>query len=67
MIRVECTIQVFELGVNSQESAAQPSILVRNHWNRHDLVVLCVNGQEYTVKAEDLQVAVSNAIRTAKY
>ena len=64
-IKVECTVQVLELGRKEiPPSNEQPKILVRNHWNRSQLVVLKIGDQDYTVNGRDLITAIENAMRS---
>lgn len=39
------------------------SIVVRNHWNLDDRVVLVVDGKEHVVLVADLRNAIDNAVR----
>jgi len=39
-----------------------PTIKILSHWNRNCLVVIMIEGKEYTVSASDLSKAINNAI-----
>jgi len=65
MAKVETinTIHVYEVDgaeLNSFKSD-KPSVIIKNHWNRSEFVVIEMNGAKYTVLASDLHKAICNA------
>lgn len=56
-------VRVYE--VNGTEITGIPDeskdIMIINHWNRRNLIVIEVNGEKYTVVADDLKRAIDNA------
>ena len=68
-IDVSSIVQVYEVdgaeikGLKSDK----PNIIIRNHWNRRELVELEVGGQRLTVSASDLERAIANAQNAHRY
>lgn len=54
-------IQHYEINGDDKAVSEKPFIIIENHWNRHDFVVLVVDGIRFTVSATDLRKAVDNA------
>jgi len=56
-------VEVYE--ENGQELNAlrskKPSIVIREHWNRKDFVIVNMGELSYTVCAKDLEKAIQNA------
>lgn len=64
-IKVECAVSVSEVdGTDVSLNSEQLKLIVRSHWNRDELVVVWIGGQEYTVTGRDLIVAIENAMRS---
>lgn len=57
------TIEVFEengTALNAIRSK-KPSITIREHWNRRELVIVNMGDKSYSVLASDLIAAIQNA------
>jgi hypothetical protein len=48
-------------------SSDRPKVIVKEHWNRREFVVIEVNGKELTVLADELKRAIDNAQNAHKY
>ncbi len=65
VIEVSCAVRAFpEI---SEGHTGINSIIVKNHWNDHDKIVVLVEGCAVTVLAKDLIAAVANATNTGKF
>lgn len=60
MIKITCRVE-------SYDDPIKPSILVYNHWNDKQMVVLEIGEQKITVKASDLEAAIKNCTNTGRY
>ena len=67
MINVSNEITVYER--NGQDSITHDKkiIEVKSHWNRHNLVVIRIDNESYTVDGGDLREAIKNAQNVSKY
>lgn len=62
MISVANRITVYEVnGKEGEPSVPRPEITVTSHWNRNNFVTIEIEGQRYTVVANDLLAAIQNA------
>jgi hypothetical protein len=60
MVKVTCQ-------VNSYDDPAKQSLMLHNHWNDSNMVVLKIDEIEITVKAKELKAAIDNCTNTAKF
>lgn len=58
-MKSENTIEVYE--VNGAEASNHPPIIITNYWHGRDRIVLEISKQKYTILADDLQRAITNA------
>lgn len=65
MIEVSCAIRAFP-EIN-EGSTGINSIIVKNHWNDPEKIVILVEGCAVTVLAKDLIAAIENAVNTGKF
>ena len=61
MIKVTCQVEVYN------ESKAEPSIKIHNHWCFNNRVEIEIDGKRYCVIAEDIITAIKNCINIARY
>ncbi len=66
MISVTSTLKAYEIDGKTAPIDATP-ISVKSHWNRDELVVLVIEGKEYTVLAKDLRAAIENGTNVARF
>ncbi len=64
MIEIKQEIQVYEIDGEDVGGVDGKTIGINGHWNNPRLVVIVVDGKEYTVSGRDMQVAMDNAMRT---
>lgn len=50
--------------VPTYDEPAKTTMYVHSHWNRKNLLVLEVGSEKRTVNAEELKIAINNAINT---
>lgn len=50
-----------EVSVYPDNGHSQEKVVIKNHWNLRDRVVLCIGGKEYVCVASHLQKAIANA------
>lgn len=62
MIKVSNEIKTYEGG-----QLDKPVIQLNSHWNDNKMVVIVIDGKQYTVCAADLKAAVDNATNTARF
>ena len=62
MRRIKVTCQI-----NDYSNPAQPSIKVHAHWNESKMVVIEIDGKEYTVSGKELKIAIDNAMNTGDW
>lgn len=43
------------------------TMIIMNHWNHRDRVVIEINGKKYTFIARDLKLAIDNAVNCHGY
>ena len=70
MIEVVNTVEVYELngGELRDIKSKKPKLVVKNHWNRNEFVVLQIDeGKIITVLAKDLRAAIDNATNSARF
>lgn len=67
MIKVINELDVVELNGIEVPPGSEGKITVLSHWLRDQLVVLEIEGKRYTLKARDLQAAITNATNTVKF
>lgn len=60
-MKVKNEIEIYELDDTEVSSANRIHIGIDSHWNSNDRIVLVVAGKRYTVIAEDLRKAITNA------
>lgn len=60
-IETECRVSDYSDGATIGN---RRSIVVKNHWNHSDRVVLVVGDTEYVVIADDLRAAIANAVNS---
>ena len=60
MIKVSCEVQNYD-------NPSKQDLFVHNHWNDDRMVVLEINGERFTVSAEDLQKAIANCTNINRY
>ena len=64
--RIESINRVEAYEENGQElktpRSKKPSIIIREHWNRKEFVIINMGELSYTVCANDLQKAIQNAV-----
>lgn len=68
-MEVENKIKIYEVeGQKAQQSGSgSPMITVKNHWNSPKFIVLkCDDGKSYTVVANEIIAAVTNAMNSVK-
>lgn len=56
VIDVHCNVREYP-----DEEQPYQTLIVRNHWNRKDMVVLEIDGKRYTFIAHHLKKAIDNA------
>lgn len=56
-MEVRTKIKIYEI----DEISVNSTLEVISHWNMTDRIVLKISGNEYTVIAEDLIIAIKNA------
>ena len=62
---IEVTNEVRILETNGRETLTEnKTLLVMSHLKRRNYVVLCIEGQNYTVRADDLVNAAENSRNT---
>lgn len=54
MIEVSCIVKIYD------QEPKEEDLLVHNHWNRSEMVVIEVGGRRYTVSANDMKAAIDN-------
>ena len=64
MIKVTNEVNVYEVNGSEPKPGERPTVLVRSHWNRSNLVVLEIGDLRLAVTAADLQAAIRNATNT---
>jgi len=62
MSRIKVTCQI-----NDYSKPAQQSIKIHAHWNDSKMVVLEIDGKEYTVSGKELKTAIDNAMNTGDW
>ena len=70
MIEVVNTVEVYELNdVELRDiKSKKPKLVVKNHWNRSEFVVLQIDeGKIITVLAKDLKAAIDNSTNSARF
>lgn len=66
-IEVECVVECYEVdGKEVEIGGDRPKLRVLSHWNNDHMVILKIGTKTWTVVAEHLDAAVTNATRTAK-
>ena len=60
-MKVENTIDIYEVNGASTAIGEKPELKVKSHWNSRYLVVIEIDGQRYGVDAEELRKAIQNA------
>ena len=70
MIKVQSVIECYEVDGQEVKTVAttgkRPSIAVRSHWLKSELVVLEAGDKTFTVLLKDLVAAAENAANSAK-
>ncbi len=62
-VDIRQTIQIYE--EDDEELSGGGKLLgIDSHWNRNDMVILVIGRKKYTVVADDLILAVKNAMNT---
>lgn len=61
MKSTETKIDVYEVDGSDTKGIDRPQIKIKNHWNRRNLIVLEIEGKEYTVVASELNKGIENA------
>ena len=62
------TIKIYELnGSERKVDENLPNVIVKNHWNRRDFVIIEIDNNEYTVLADELSRAIDNAQHAHKH
>ena len=67
---INATSEVICYEVDGKETLLKrdcPKLVIKNHWNVNDFVVLDINGKQFTVCAKDLQTAIDNATNSARF
>ena len=60
-VDVECNVKIYEVNGEESRAVGGPSLMVRSHWNRGSMVVLVIDGKEYTVHGSDFARAIEKA------
>ena len=60
MIDVSCKVKNYD-------NPAKVDLKVHNHWNQSAFVVLEINGEKYTVDANDLKRAIENCMNVNRW
>lgn len=55
------TLEIYEIDGEEKHGLDGPLLILKSHWNRDGLVVLQIDGHEYTIDAKRLGKAISNA------
>jgi len=67
-MEVENKLKVYEVDdVEVKLGEKNPEIIIKNHWNRNNFVVIEINEKRYTVSAAELDAAIENATNTRRY
>jgi len=67
MITVESKLIVYEVDGEETRIGERQEIIVRNHRYNDSMVVLQIDGREYTVSNRDMNAAVANATNVNRY
>ena len=66
--KTSSTIKSHEFNGSAREVGKDlPNIVVKNHWNRRDFVIIEIDNNEYTILADELSRAIDNAQHAHKY
>ena len=60
-IKVTCEVRVYPDHDPNNLNPPKETILVKSHWSYHRKVVLVIDGKEFIVFAEELDMALKNA------
>ncbi|MCP4262777.1 MAG: hypothetical protein GY774_35510 [Planctomycetes bacterium] len=64
MIKVQSTLNCYEVQGEDAEMINPPQMTVKSHWNRKGLVIIEIQESNVTVDADDLIKAIRNAQNT---
>lgn len=69
MIDVENKVQLYEKDGEKYSSIGdgKEHLIVKNHWNDRDMVVLKLGKKRVTVSARDLEAAIKNSTNVNRY
>lgn len=60
MINVECEVK-------SYDAQADNIVIVKNHWNDRDMVVIKIGDVKVQVKGSEMKAAIDNAMNTRRF
>jgi hypothetical protein len=60
MIKVTCKVENYD-------QPMKQSLIVEAHWNDDKMIVLVIDGKNYTVIASDLKAAIDNCTNTNRF
>lgn len=66
-MKTENKVEAYELNGTESPMMNRPVMIVKNHWNRRQLVVIEVDGKSYTVDAEEMKRAIDNSTNAHKF
>lgn len=66
-MKTESKIEIYEINGTESKPVERPVIIVRNHWNRRNFVVIEIDDKNYTVEAGELNRAIENAKNAHKF
>lgn len=69
MIDVRNSVRVYEEDDQEVDIIGKkvPMLIVENHWNDRNFIVLTIGDKRYTVVAGDLEAAITNATNVHRY
>jgi hypothetical protein len=67
MIKVSSQVSIQEIDSKSVPIGAQPTVTIKSHWNDQTLVVLEIDGKNYSMNTMDIQAAIQNATNSARF
>ncbi len=53
--------------IDTKDDPAKTSIIIKNHWNNRELVIIEIGTETRTVFAEELRAAIDNATNLGRY